>query len=157
MFKKLSKFAKETSSFVERCAKMLLKHEGIRTFPYKCSENKLTIGIGRNLEANGISEDEAMILLINDIEKTIDDLNKNYGAWVTFPVEARMVCIDLVFNLGITGFMKFKKTRQLMELGMWLEASEELLDSRYSIQLPTRSLYNSRQLALCQQKQPKTI
>ncbi len=155
MFKTIHKVAKATSSFIEACTKMLLKHEGMRTFPYKCSENKLTIGIGRNLESNGISEDEAMYLLNNDIKRTIEDLDKNYGAWITFPVEARMVCIDLVFNLGITGFMKFKKTRQLMELGMWLEASEELLDSKYHIQLPSRSLYNSRQLALCQQKQQK--
>ena len=155
MFKTTNKVAKATSSFIEACAKMLLKHEGMRTFPYKCSENKLTIGIGRNLEANGITEDEAMYLLANDIKRTTEDLDKNYGAWITFPAEARMVCIDLVFNLGITGFMKFKKTRQLMELGMWLEASEELLDSRYATQLPNRSAYNSRQLALCQQKQQK--
>jgi lysozyme len=155
MFKTINKVTKATSSFVEACAKMLLKHEGMRTFPYKCSENKLTIGIGRNLEANGITEDEAMYLLNNDIKRVKEELDKNYGAWMTFPLEARMVCIDLVFNLGITGFMKFKKTRQLMELGMWLEASEELLDSKYHIQIPIRSLYNSRQLALCQQKQQK--
>ena len=134
---------------------MLVRHEGLVCHLYQCKANKTSIGVGRNLSDVGISEDEAMYLLNNDIKRTTEDLDKNYGAWITFPVEARMVCIDLVFNLGITGFMKFKKTRQLMELGMWLEASEELLDSKYHIQLPSRSLYNSRQLALCQQKQQK--
>jgi len=134
---------------------MLVRHEGLVCHLYQCKADKTSIGVGRNLSDVGISEDEAMYLLNNDIKRTTEDLDKNYGAWITFPVEARMVCIDLVFNLGITGFMKFKKTRQLMELGMWLEASEELLDSKYHIQLPSRSLYNSRQLALCQQKQQK--
>ena len=134
---------------------MLVRHEGLVCHLYQCKADKTSIGVGRNLSDVGISEDEAMYLLNNDIKRTTEDLDKNYGAWITFPLEARMVCIDLVFNLGITGFMKFKKTRQLMELGMWLEDSEELLDSKYHIQLPSRSLYNSRQLALCQQKQQK--
>jgi lysozyme len=134
---------------------MLVRHEGLVCHLYQCKADKTSIGVGRNLSDVGITEDEAMYLLNNDIKRTTDDLDKNYGAWITFPAEARMVCIDLVFNLGITGFMKFKKTRQLMELGMWLEASEELLDSRYATQLPNRSAYNSRQLALCQQKQQK--
>ena len=36
-----------------------------------------------------------------------------------------------------------------MELGKWLEASEEVLRSRWAVQTPHRALYNSRQLALC--------
>ena len=130
---------------------MLVRHEGIRIFPYKCSENYLTISCGRNLETNGISEEEAMYLLDNDIKRVKEELNMNFGAWRTMPEKARMVCIDMTFQMGITGFMKFKKTRQLMELGMWLEASEEILDSKYNLQTPSRCAYNSRQLALCGQ------
>ena len=130
---------------------MLVRHEGIRIFPYKCSENYLTISCGRNLETNGISEEEAMYLLDNDIKRVKEELNMNFGAWRTMPEKARMVCIDMTFQMGIAGFMKFRKTRQLMELGMWLEASEEILDSKYNLQTPSRCAYNSRQLALCGQ------
>ena len=130
---------------------MLVRHEGIRIFPYKCSENYLTISCGRNLETNGISEEEAMYLLDNDIKRVKEELNMNFGAWRTMPEKARMVCIDMTFQMGITGFMRFRKTRQLMELGMWLEASEEILDSKYNLQTPSRCAYNSRQLALCGQ------
>ena len=46
--------------------------------------------------------------------------------------------------------MGFRNTRKLMQEGKWVEASEELLRSRYGkIQTPNRALYNSRQLALC--------
>lgn len=136
---------------------MLVRHEGVVCHVYKCTAEppRNTIGCGRNLDDNGISEDEAMYLLDNDIKRVKEELNKNFGAWRTMPEKARMVCIDMVFNLGITGFMKFRKTQQLMELGLWLEASEEILRSKYAVQLPNRSAYNSRQLALCQQKQQK--
>tara|TARA_R110002126_G_C10454203_1_gene499827 strand:- start:1658 stop:2104 length:447 start_codon:yes stop_codon:yes gene_type:complete len=130
---------------------MLVRHEGIRIFPYKCSENYLTISCGRNLETNGISEEEAMYLLDNDIKRVKEELNMNFGAWRTMPEKARMVCIDMTFQMGITGFMKFRKTRQLMEMGLWLESSEEILRSRYNLQTPSRCAENSRLLALCGQ------
>ena len=135
--------------FHDKVVEMLKRHEGLRTFPYNCSEGFLTLGIGRNLDANGISEEEAHYLLYNDINKVQKELTKNWGVWRTFPERARMVCIDMAFQMGITGFMSFRETRKLMELGKWLEASEEVLRSRYSIQTPNRALYNSRQLALC--------
>lgn len=128
---------------------MLRKHEGMRNYPYRCSENFLTLGIGRNIETNGITEDEAIYLLENDIERVINQLNKNWCIWRVLPEKARMVCIDMAFQMGIAGFMAFKNTRQLMEDRMWVEASEELLRSKYAIQTPNRALYNSRQLALC--------
>ena len=135
--------------FLDRIVDMLKRHEGLRLNPYHCSANKLTIGIGRNLEDRGITESEAFYLLHGDINLVQEELTKNWGVWRTFPEKARLVCIDMTFQMGITGFMKFRETRKLMELGKWLEASEEVLRSRYSIQTPNRALYNSRQLALC--------
>ena len=128
---------------------MLVRHEGIRTYPYYCSENKLTLGIGRNIQQNGISEEEAYYLLENDIKRVMSNLDKSFHMWRCFPKKARLVCIDMAFQMGIAGFLGFKKTIALMQLGMWLEASEELLDSRYAVQTPNRAAYNSRQLALC--------
>jgi|TARA_R110000772_G_scaffold256291_1_gene372783 lysozyme len=135
----------------EEIKQMLIKHEGMVCSPYKCSEGFLTLGVGRNLDANGISEDEAMYLLDNDIKRVIESLNKNWGAWMTQPSKARMVSIDCTFQMGITGWMAFRHTRALMEMGCWLEASEEILRSKYAIQTPSRAAYNSRQLALCGQ------
>jgi lysozyme len=135
---------------LDNVKQMLLKHEGMRTFPYKCSEDKLTIGIGRNLEANGITEDEALYLLDNDIKRVTANLDKMWDVWRTFPEKAQLVCVDMTFQMGITGFMNFRQTRALMEMGCWLEASEEVLRSKYATQTPNRAAYNSRQLALCQ-------
>jgi lysozyme len=43
------------------------RHEGKRLNPYVCSAGKLTIGYGRNLEDRGITDDEALLMLHNDI------------------------------------------------------------------------------------------
>lgn len=137
--------------FLDQIVMMLRKHEGLRLYPYNCSEGKLTLGIGRNLDDRGITEEEALYLLNNDIEAVQKDLTNSWGVWRTFPEKARMVCIDMAFQMGIVGFMRFRETRKLMELGKWLEASEEVLRSKYAIQTPNRALYNSRQLALCSQ------
>ena len=45
----------------------IIRHEGFRNKPYKCTANKLTIGYGRNIEDNGITKTEASVLLKNDI------------------------------------------------------------------------------------------
>lgn len=59
---------------IEQLKKELIRDEGFRSKPYKCTAGKLTIGVGRNIEDNGITEDEAMYLLENDIASCIKQL-----------------------------------------------------------------------------------
>jgi lysozyme len=134
----------------ENIKEMLVKNEGLVLQPYKCKNQFLTIGVGRNLQANGISEEEAMYLLENDIQRVVDNLDKNWGVWRTFEPLAQEVCIDCAFQMGITGWMNFRRTRALMEMGAWLEASEEILRSKYAtVDSPNRAARNSRKLAMC--------
>ena len=128
---------------------MLIRHEGTMCTLYQCTEDKWTIGVGRNLTDRGITEEEAMYLLDNDIKRVMNQLDEYWTVWRSFPERGQMVCLDMCFQMGIQGFMGFRRTRALMEMGMWLEASEELLDSKYAIQTANRANYNSRQLALC--------
>ena len=129
---------------------MLIKNEGLALNVYKCKNNFLSLGVGRNLEANGISEEEAMFMLENDIQRVVANLDKVWEVWRTFPPLAQEVCIDCTFQMGITGWMNFRRTRALMEMGAWLEASEEILRSKYAtIDTPNRAARNSRKLALC--------
>ena len=128
---------------------MLIKNEGLCLNLYKDSLGYNTIGVGRCLDKNGLSEDEAMYLLENDINRVVANLDKMWEVWRSFPVPAQEVCVDMAFQMGITGFMNFRQTRALMEMGCWLEASEEILRSKYNTQTPARCARNSRKLALC--------
>ena len=133
--------------------KRLVDFEGLVLKPYHCSQNYLSIGVGRNLDSNGISEEEAMYLLDNDIHKVIEQLDKQWEVWRTFPDAAKYVCIDVTFNMGINTWMSFRKTRAYMELGEWEKAASEILDSKYAVQVGRRAIFNSEQLASCQKRQ----
>ena len=53
---------------LERIKEQLVRHEGLRMKPFRCTAGKLTIGIGRNLDDYGISQTESYVLLENDIQ-----------------------------------------------------------------------------------------
>jgi len=130
--------------------KRFLDFEGLVLMPYKCSQNFTSIGCGRNLDSRGITEDEAMYLLGNDIDSVFRDLDKHLAIYKSYPIEAQYVFIDLCFNLGIHTLLSFRKTLALCQLGEWEKAAAELLRSRYARQVGRRAIFNSEQLALCQ-------
>jgi len=51
----------------------LIKDEGLKLFPYYCTEGKLTIGVGRNLDDNPLSADEAMVFLLSRPHITVNN------------------------------------------------------------------------------------
>lgn len=119
---------------------MIKRHEGFRTFPYKCTAGKLTIGYGRNLEAAGIRKDEAEVLLENDINDVVEGLaiNKNIP-YQKLSDNRKIALIDLCFNIGMTSLLKFKKMLKALRESNYEVAAIELLDSKYARQVPNRA------------------
>ena len=125
--------------------KQLKRHEGIELKPYKCTSDKLTIGVGRNLEDVGISEAEAEYLLMNDLSRFIKMANE--FDWYAGLNDARKaVIISMLFNLGRGGFNKFLKFKQALAEGDHLTASREMLDSRWAKQVKGRAVELSKQM-----------
>ena len=131
--------------------KRLIDFEGLVVKAYVCPTGYTSVCVGRNLETNGITEEEAMYLLNNDIAAVIGKLDKHWIAWRKLPITAQNVCIDVVFNMGINTWMSFRRTRSYMELGEWEKAGDELLDSKYAEQVGRRAIFNSEQLKSCQE------
>ena len=118
--------------------RMLIRHEGKRNLPYECSAGKITIGVGRNLEDMPLTEDEIMYLLRNDIARCEKELNQY--PWFRMMDDARRdACINLVFNLGLTRFRQFKRMIKGFEDRDYERAADELLDSRYALQVGKRA------------------
>lgn len=117
---------------------LLIKHEGLRLKVYKCSEGFNTIGFGRNLDTNGISEEEAFMMLEQDIFKCRKQLDcLSFAKKLN---EARYaVLIDMIFNLGFAGFTKFKLMIAALESGDYNEAATQMLDSRWAKQVGVRA------------------
>lgn len=117
---------------------LLKDDEGLSLKPYRCTSDKLTIGYGRNLEDVGISEKEADYLLNNDVVDCIR-LLQGY-AWFNSLNEARQyVIINMVFNLGLTRFLKFTETIKALKKQDYLKASLEMLDSQWAQQVKSRA------------------
>lgn len=115
------------------------RDEGVKTHPYKCSAGKLTIGVGRNIEDNGISEDEIEYLLNNDIRYCVRDLKSNFDFYNKLDGTRKRVLINMCFNLGITRLLKFKKFIRALEDNDYETASVEMMDSLWARQVGPRA------------------
>jgi lysozyme len=137
----------------QRLMDMLADHEGMRLKVYDDSNGKalksadriighLTIGVGRNVAADGlgISEEEARFLLLNDIARIekeiarwpIDDLNEPRLA----------VIIDMTFNMGMTRFnpQRWPNMFRAVVNEDWEEAGKQMLSSNWARQVKRRSV-----------------
>jgi len=118
---------------------LLLKHESLCLRPYQDTEGKCTIGVGRNLTDTGISTEEAMFLLANDIERVTNEA-KTFP-WFDQLSEPRKVAIlDMLFNLGLTKFCGFKKMIKAIEVQDFDTAANEMLDSDWAREVSDRAV-----------------
>lgn len=129
---------------------MLINEEGMILTPYRCTADKLTIGVGRNLDDRGISEDTAYQMLNEDIDLTINELKDNIDNFDSYPVDVQYTLVDLCFNMGIRRLMSFKKMLSYLAEGLetrnFTKAAVELMDSKYAKQLPLRAKRNHDRL-----------
>lgn len=136
----------------------LIQNEGIKFKPYKCPAGYLTIGVGRNLELNplsesekeiikdvmsGITKEQAFMLLRNDVCSVCKDLDNKLPWWRNLDPERQYVMIDLCFNMGITKLLGFKNTLGYIAQGNYKQASENLLKSKYAEQVKGRARRNA--------------
>ena len=126
--------------FDRELEQQLIQHEGLHLKPYHCPAGKLTIGVGRNLEANGISKHEAMTLLRNDITQTRFRLEKVIHSFQSLSDRRRMALTDMCFNLGLPRFLKFKKMLSALKAKDFERAADEMLDSRWANQVGQRAM-----------------
>lgn len=118
---------------------MLIRHEGLRLKPYPCSAGKITIGVGRNLEDNGISEAEAMIMLDNDIHRVHEEASREFSWFSTLSLDRQNVVLSMLFNLGMPRFKKFAKVISALEIKDFERAASEMLNSQWAAQVGRRA------------------
>ena len=110
-------------------------NEGFRSKPYQCSEGVWTIGHG----LTWLTEEESLHILTGRISqlhlKLLDDLD-----WYKdMPPEIQGILIEMVYQIGYSGVMKFKKMIANMIDKDWKGAATEMLDSLWAKQTPNRA------------------
>lgn len=119
--------------------RQLERHEGCALKPYVDTVGKLTIGFGRNLDDKGITRNEAMDLLRNDVLEVMDGLAAKVPCFYTLSSIRRRVLLDMGFNLGVAGLLKFKTTLAKIEAGDYDGAATAMLQSKWAKQVGQRA------------------
>lgn len=124
----------------------LLRDEGMRLEPYKDSVGKLTIGVGHNLDDKPITRAAALWILQDDINDATRDIQGNLF-WTKNLDPVRFgALVNMCFNLGIGGLLKFKQTLGFIQEGKYEEASKAMLDSVWAKQVGARAERLSKQI-----------
>lgn len=124
----------------EACLARLRADEGLRLFPYLDTVGKLTIGYGRNLTDNGITQPEAEAMLEHDA------LLAEHWCRASFPWfdglnEARqIVLVSMMFNLGRAKLLAFTEMIAALKVGNYQAAALAMLDSRWAQQVKDRAV-----------------
>jgi GH24 family phage-related lysozyme (muramidase) len=145
-------------------------HEGRRVDAYLDSRGIQTIGVGFNLQrpdarpkitALGLSYDavcrgevrltDAQIdrLLDSDLADAETGARRCVRGFDVLPAQAKMVVIDMVFNLGVGGFSTFQKMIKALENRDWDGASAEMRNSVWYHQVGERARQDIAMIASC--------
>ena len=119
--------------------KNIKKHEGFRATVYKCTEGYDTIGYGFAIKNLELTEEIAEDILIRKLQDIRRNLYKAFDWIKDCPQEVEDVVINMCYQMGISGFSKFKKTIYYLETEQYEEAADEMLDSLWHKQTPARS------------------
>ena len=127
-------------------SKMLTAHEGVETHAYKCTADKITIGVGRNIDPKGgigLSKLEIDYLLANDIERVEEEISTAFPWTIDLIMHSPArydALVDICFNLGMPRLLKFKKALAAAEEHNWDEAADEFMNSRWAKQVGKRAV-----------------
>jgi lysozyme len=134
----LSDVSINTSSVkVESLETMLIRHEGYRQFPYD-DRGGVAIGYGTNLSKRGLSREEALYLMRNDINRLRNALSKRVEGWIRLDQARRDVLVSLGYNLGLNGVLSFKRMLAAIEEENYELAATEMYLSDWCEQVGKR-------------------
>src|SRR6266487_2338908 len=111
----------------------LITDEGNRLHAYPDSMGNVTIGVGRNIDRRGpgITEEESMHLLDNDIARVILELDDAFPWWRGMSDERQGVLMNMCFNMGIHALLGFHNTMAAMKNGQYEAAADGMEDSQW--------------------------
>jgi lysozyme len=143
-------------NFIEK----LIAHEGLKLQVYQDTLGIDTIGIGRNLEDRGITQEElddldiptidhvyeygiteadAVYLATNDVQIVEEELVRAHPCVDSLDAVRQLIVIDMAFNMGVPRLCKFKNMWAAIHDEDYPTAAKEMLDSRWASQVKGRA------------------
>jgi lysozyme len=150
----------KSEDIVKTIVPRVKKHEGVKPKVYTDSRGYKTVGVGMKLSrgdadtvlksvgANpaavksgkqALSPDQMDKILIKDLMTSKSSMERVMPNFTSLPPDIQGVLIEMNFNLGTTGLLKFKKFLDYIKGGKYQEASEEMLRSAWAKQVGDRA------------------
>lgn len=123
-----------------RLRAQLEQDEGRRSHLYKDTRGFWTIGVGHNLDANGLSNAAIDFIFNEDVDNFVMQLNNQLPWWNALPDHQQEVLVNLCFNMGIVEILGFPKFLGALRIGDSSTAANELINSKAYSEEPNRIL-----------------
>jgi lysozyme len=127
-----------TPELLAKLKRSLVEHEGHANFPYPDSVGKLTIGIGYNLSDRGLPDEWINQQYQQDVQYFYNQLNE-FPWFNQLNADRQIVLIDMAF-MGIKKFMGFKRMIAALERADYIDAANEMMDSKWADQVKSRAM-----------------
>lgn len=125
---------------------LIIRHEGYRRNPYP-DAGGLAIGYGRNLVYNGVSHDEALYLLRNDIKRITEHLTKRHESFSQLDNTRRAVLVSMGYNMGLESLSEFTDMWNAIDQKRYNKAASEIVFSKYCGQVGKRCVELANMMA----------
>jgi len=135
--------------FIDRLREELKTDEGCKYEIYLDHLGLPTFGIGHLITESdpeyqkevGTVVDEIRVneVFEQDIGVTVDECKILFVDWSNLPEEVKLITANMMFNMGRPRLSKFKKMIQAIKDEDWLEAGNQMKDSRWHKQVTNRA------------------
>jgi len=129
-------------SWINKATEQIKQDEGLVLHVYDDSLGYSTIGYGRLVDrrkGGGISENEALYLLKNDVDARLNVLENAIDFFDRLDDARKGVLLNMTFQMGISGLLKFKNTLAKIEMGDYEGAADNMMKSLWAKQTPSRA------------------
>jgi lysozyme len=134
------------SSYRDIARDQLRVDEGVKNKPYRDTAGKLTIGVGHNLDDDGLSPKAIAFLLEEDIDAAEYDARALFPNFDDLSDNRKAVLINMAFNLGPEGLSLFRKFRRAVTALDFDTAYVELVSSLWADQVGVRATRLAKQM-----------
>lgn len=127
----------------QRLKQRLYADEGKVDHAYQDSEGYWTIGVGHLVDkrkGGGLDDDVIEHQLENDIDRIVNQAIREFHWFMDISDVRQEVVLNMIFNLGLDGFKGFKLTVAAIARHDFIDASREMLDSKWAGQVGNRAI-----------------
>ena len=118
---------------------LLTLHEGSKLEVYLDTKGLPTAGIGHLLaQGTPVSPAQVELWFYDDLSQADLACEDKIPCFKTLDPVRQLVLVDLCFNVGINGLLKFQKMLAALEEGNFHKAGDEIMDSQIARQRAAR-------------------